>query len=86
MLCFVIPAAILSVFNVTLPGAPCVKVSPVMIYTGTSAGSYAINAAILNCCPEWVAFAPQFLALIAANSIQTTDIDPAALVNPNTPS
>lgn len=78
----IIPASLLSTFDVALPGFPRLRVGPVPIYSGTYAGSHAINSAILTSCPEWEDAAEQALALIAANNIQIVALDTSTLINP----
>lgn len=83
MRCAIIPPEKLSVFDVSI--ASNIRVGPVPIYSGPRAGSYAVNEAILDSCPEWRAVADAALALVAEHGVPIEEIDPSDLRNPEQP-
>lgn len=86
MRCAIIPPEKLELFDKPLSKSlPWIEVGPAMIYSGPFAGSYAINEAILDSCDEWRVRAAKVRADWAAQGVTVEEIDPADLVNPNTP-
>lgn len=81
---FIIPDNLKDIFEIQLPSTPC-KTGLVKIFTGSNAGSWAANTAILDSCKEWKDVKDQALKLVADNNIQTIQLDTTDLVDPNAP-
>jgi hypothetical protein len=85
MRCAIIPPEKLEFFDIQSTTFPFLRVGPVSIHSGPHAGSYAVNEAILTSCPEWEALAETAIALCATHGVPILEIDPADLVNPDSP-
>ena len=82
----IIPPEKLGLFDRALsPDMPFLQVGPVPIHSGPVAGSYAINEAILDSCPEWRAAAEAAMEYMAGYGVAIEEIDPADLRNPEVP-
>jgi len=80
----IIPPEKLPLFDRALtPELPWIRVGPVPIYAGTHMGSFAVNEAILDSCPEWRAVADKARALCAEHGVQILEVNPEDLKNPD---